>query len=299
MRKVVWIIVFLLGTLMVNAQHYFSAGLRGGVATWDALTNYVSPRPNLHAGLELAYAYRSPYVIGFRIGAVIDHHHTLFGKKNYEDSYTTIDVEDAFMQIDYTIGNLREHYLFWSVGIPIQLSFSWRNVSLALGPKFVFPLSATWRETAEDAALSVYYPKYENRVYESVPLAASRNFAESCKGSLDLPTIQYWISSELTYDIPLPQYSQDRISYITIGVYFDYTLSDMTVTRSNRISLLMLSDTHDGFPLIRELDPILTATRQSKKLVTRATLFDLGIKVAYTLSPYNPRRKAARSCHCW
>ena len=299
MRKTCWFIVFLIMPMLMQAQHYFEAGVKAGVAAWNAQTNYISPQPNMHAGIELAYAYHSPQVVGFRTGLSIDRHQTAFGKHNYEDSYQTIDVDGQLMQIDYTIGNLTETYSMWSVTIPVQLTFSWDQFNLAVGPKIAFPLVAQWREKAANAALSVYYPDYDNRVYDSYPLAASRNFDESAQGNLAMPKIQYWMASEVTYNLPINTYQRNMNFYLTIGVYFDYSFSKVPVEHTDIESLIMLSDTRDGFPLHRILSPVLTSCRQSSPLVSRCALYDVGIKLSYTFSPYNPFSRSARTCNCW
>ena len=297
MRKVCCILILLV-PLMMKAQHYFQAGLRGGVAAWRAGTHYVSTQPNLHAGIEFSYNYRSSQVIGFRTGITVDHQQAAFTKVNYEDTYQTIDVEQQLMQVDYSIGRLQENYTFWSVGIPVQLSFTWEQFNLALGPKFVFPLAAMWHETVNQAALSVYYPEYDNRVYESFPLAASQNFSMEEKGKLTQPKIQYWLAAELTYDLPLNSNTRNLNSFLTIGIYGDYSISGLSISYNDAPSLIMLTDTRDGFPLQRVLSPVLTSSRQKVPLVSHASLFDVGIKIAYTFSPYNPFSRSARKCQC-
>ena len=201
------------------------------------------------------------------------------------------------MQVDYTIGYLSERHTVWSVGIPLQLALAKKNVSFYIGPKIVFPLQSRWTEKAEAAALSVYYPTYDNRVYESYPLAASRSFREERQGTVQLPPVQYWLAAELNYDIPV--YTAQRVkSYLSVGVYFDYSLSSLTADPSERISLLMLSDTRDGFPLQRIMTPVVSAFRQGRRLVTSRNPFDVGIKISYRFAPYNPRRQAFKVCHC-
>ena len=297
LRKIscIW---FLFVPLMVMAQHSFEIGVRGGVAAWSSQTHYVSALPHMHAGLEIAYSDHSPQVIGFRTAITLDRHQTAFGKKNYIDTYQTIDVDNQLMQIDYSIGNLKETYAFWSVGVPVQLSFTWEQFSMALGPKFVFPLAATWHETVNHAALSVYYPDFDNRVYESIPLAASQDFRMEEKGKLTMPKIQYWLASELTYAIPLNTYSRNSHSFLTVGVYVDYCFSGMSIVPNDAESLIMLTDTRDGVPLQRILSPVLSSSRQKETLVSHATLLGVGIKIAYTISPYNPFSRKAHTCHC-
>lgn len=293
-----WLIIVLLFPLTLQAKHFFEIGLHGGLAAWDAQTTYVNSQLGYNAGAHIYYAYQSPYVIGLRTGLVLDHHNTGFGKTNYEDTYTTIDVEDQQMQIDYTIGTLTERSKIWSVGIPLQLSLTGWNCTLLAGAKAVLPLTATWHQKAENAALSVYYPAYDNRVYEAFPLAASRHFEMANDGNWTMPAVQWWIATELNYAIPVHR-ADRHVSYIVVGVYFDYCLSKLTPAQSDAQSLITLTDTRDGFPLSRILTPVIEATRQDAKLVHTCALFDLGIKLSYAISPYSPSRKSTSACRCW
>ena len=298
MKRPVWFIVCMCLPVTVSAQHLFEAGLRGGLAAWSARTDYVSARPNLHAGLDVAYVYHSPHVIGFRAGLTVDYHQTAFAKTDYTDSYRTIDVDNQRMQIDYTVGSLRESYRFWSVGVPVQIALSWRNISFSIGPKFVFPLSSSWTENADHASLSVYYPDYDSRVLDSYPLAASQDFSAQNEGVLTMPKIQYWLASELTYTFQLNSYSTRLSTFMVVGLYFDYSFSGLSIDHNKAESLVTLTDTRDGFPLQRVLSPVLTSSRQGEHLVSRCALFDIGIKLSVALAPYNPHRPTVRRCNC-
>lgn len=297
MRYIRLFILLLLIPFMAHAEHVFEAGARIGLAGYNAQCIYVSPVPNVHAGFQLSYTYHSSRVIGFRAGITLDRHKAAFSKTDYTDSYTTVDVENEQMQIDYSISKLRETYTGWSVGIPLQLAFRWSRVNLYLGPKIVFPFRTSWRENADHASLSVYYPKRDNRVYESYPLAASSDFREAQSGAVSATKIQWWLSGELSYDIPV--YIARRYkSYVSIALYADYSFTPETDPASNRESLLMLSDTRDGFPLHRMMTTVVTANRQGRRVVTKRNLFDVGIKLSYLIAPYDPYRQSRKMCRC-
>ena len=307
-------LIFLLGlVLTLHAQHTLELGLHGGMAAWDGSCTYVSMRPNAHAGLHFAYGYYSPYVVGFRVGLTADMHKAGWSKTNYTDSYTTIDVEQETMQIDYSIGSLSEMHTVFSASIPVQIAWKWDRVALFVGPKLVFPLASIWRENARNAELSVYYPAYDNRVYESYPLAASRSFEMQGSGRTSMPKIQWWLSAELSYDIPFTSYRTDK-SGLSIGIYAEYSLSHTATLKDDmQASLIMLTDTRDGFPLSRILSPVVASRRQGEALVSRYNLFDVGIKLSWFFSPnsmsrssrdgYTPSRHAPRRsgntpCRC-
>lgn len=293
------ILLFFFLPISAYAEHVFEAGLHGGAAGWNAQTNYVSPRAGFHGGAQIYYTYFSPRIIGFRTGATFDFHQPGFGKLNYEDSYSTIDVEGQQMDIEYSIGRLNEKQAISSVGIPIQLAFSKKRFTFYAGAKAVFPLANKWSQTVENAALSVFYPDYDNRIYDSYPLAASRDFKQSNTGKLELPKVQWWLSLELSYAIPLNTWAVHYRSYLMVGAYFDYCFNKCTPSRSKAESLIMLTDTRDGFPLQRVLTPVLEANRQGRKLVTDCSLFDVGIKISYAIAPFKPHKSAYTTCHCF
>ena len=297
MRRTILSIVFLL-PLMAHAEHLFEMGVHGGIAGLSSQPIYVDKRVGFNGGAQLYYNYLSPYVVGFRTGITLDIHNAGFGKTNYEDHYSTIDVENEQMDIDYTIGHLSERYTTWSVGVPLQLALSKKNILFLAGVKAVFPLSTTWKQKVENAALSVYFPAYNNRVEESYPLAASQDFTMFQNGKLNLPKVQWWLAMELSYVLPLHTWSRSSHSYIIVGAYFDYCFTKYAPSQSLTESLIMLTDTRDGFPLQRILTPIMEANRKGRKLVTDGSLFDVGIKISYVISPYNPHRRSSHSCNC-
>ena len=298
MRRLMLSIVLIL-PLLAHAEHLFEMGVHGGVAAWSSQPVYVQSQMGLNGGAHLYYNYLSPYVIGFRIGLSCDYHQAGFRKINYEDHYSTIDVENQQMEVDYLIGNLSERYTTWSIGVPVQLAFSAKNVLFLAGIKAAFPVANSWKQSAENAALSVFYPAYDNRVYEAYPLAASRNFAMYNEGRLALPKVQWWATAELSYKIPINKNARKYNSYIVVGVYGDYFLRKYTPAQSEAISMIMLTDTRDGFPLQRILTPVMEANRQGQKLVSQMALFDVGIKISYAISPYDASSQPKTTpCRC-
>lgn len=288
--------------VLVHAESIFEVGLRGGLAGWRASTNYVVMQPYVHGGLELAYRYHSPYYFSLRVGVTVDEHMCGFSKRNYEDSYQVKDIEKQTMQVDYKIGRLQERYSTLSVGVPVQIGATFKEWSFFAGPKVVLPLMGSWQETLKDAELSVYYPDYDNRVYESVPLGATRHFAMKDEGKItmaELPKPEWWIAAEINYTHYVKT-GRNHHSFIVFGLYADVSLTDRPINRSEAESLVMLTATRDPFvPLERQLtSTVLGANRQGAALVNRCSLFDVGIKIAYAISPYNPYKANPHKCNC-
>ncbi|MBO4690843.1 MAG: hypothetical protein J5621_08205 [Paludibacteraceae bacterium] len=284
-------------SLFACAEHLFEIGLHGGVSGWNTRPVYVEKRIGFHGGVQIGYTYISPYVIGLHTGLTLDNQHAGFDKANYEDSYSTTDVDNQQMKIAYTIGQLSEQSSMWSVGIPMQLAFSRENISFFVGPKVVFPFANSWRQTVDSTILTVYYPDFDNTVTQSYPLATHRG-KFSQKGQLALPKTQWWLSMELNYSIPLYSKPMQYRSYLIIGAYFDYCLTKTTTSIGSRKSLMMLSDTRDGFPLERIFTPIVEAQRQGRKLIGTCNLFDVGIKLSYAIAPHTARHRSTYPCRC-
>ena len=298
--------ILLLFPLLAYADHFIEFGLHGGGALWNAKTNYVQKQVGLHAGGQIYYSLLSSELFGFRTGLTIDYHNPAFAKLNYEDAYSTTDVENQQMDISYSIGRLREYHTMWSVGIPLQLALSVKQFTLFIGPKAVFPLKSTWTQTIENASLSIYYPDYDNHVEESDVLAASRSFMQISKEQWKMPKVQFWLSAELNYAIPINTLTTQSYnttstrlhSYIMVGAYFDYCVSRLSSEASDTESLIMLTDTREGLPLQRLYSSVWEGNRQQQQLVKSGTLFDVGIKISYALSPFNPAKSSKHSCHC-
>ena len=297
MRKLT-IVILLMLTCYANAEQLVEVALRGGVAGVGGKHEYVEAKPGANVALHAAYLWHSRKIIGVRLGAGFEVHTSSLAKSDYQDIYYVKDAMGDQMQIGYNIGSLRETYTTLSASFPIQLAFSFgKGVRLYLGPKLAIPLSTTYTTKADDASLSVYYPAYNNRIEESTVLGASRSFSMEEKGNVEHNPIQWFISAELCYDLLLKT-TRNHKSYLSVGIYFDYTINKEPVADITTQSLLMLSDTREGLPLQRRLSPVWAARRGSQALVERRNPFDVGIKVAYRWAPYNPYRRNARVCHC-
>ena len=279
------------------AEHVFDAGIHGGMTGWEAQTTYVSAQAGGQYGAHLHYSFITPYVVGFRVGLTVDSHNASLSKKNYEDSYSTIDVEDQQMDIRYTISDLHERYTTWSLGIPMQLSLTRKRFTFLAGAKAVLPFPGTWKQTVSHAALSVYYPDFDNLVEESVPLAASQDFDMMQTGKWKQPTVQWWLALELNYAIPLQIWSPKIKTYIVVGAYFDYCFTAYQPKLLGTESLITLTDTRAGFPLQRVLTPVMEATWHGRQMVHEIKPYDLGIKVSFAISPYD-QHAASKQCHC-
>ena len=286
------------------SEHRIDMGLRGGLAGWDANLNYINSKPNVHGGVELAYTYFSPYYVSARIGATADIHRAGLGKNNYVDGYPE---PNQRMNIDYRIGSLRETFTTYSVGIPLQIGARWKQLSFFIGPKIVVPLfdSVAYKTSVKKAALSVYYPDQDNRVYESYPLAATRHFEMSEKGQCALVEpykIEWWLAMELNYTYYLKT-TRHHHSFLVFGLYADYSFTNRALkpVRTNEQSLITLTRIKTPFvPLQREYNTILGSVRQDSPLVNqdKFRLFDVGIKIAYAIAPFDPHKANPYKCNC-
>lgn len=294
------IIVCLFLPLAVQARHYFEAGVRIGLGGLVYDCNYGSSSPGYHAGLDIGWLYRSPYWFALRAGATIEAGSSAYRKVNYQDQYSTIDVENMLMEVRYDIGLLRETHRYYAVSFPVQVGITRRGFTGLIGPRFSIPFGGTWHESVSDASLAVYYPKYKNLVEESYPLAASRSFAMSADGKLRLPSWQCALAGEVTYDFLLSsQYGKTEV-YLSVGLYFDVGLTTApTYPNNERWGVLHLTDTRDGFPLSRIMTPVLESWREEAPLVARFRAYDVGIKAAIHLTAAPKQKQLNPGCNCY
>ena len=285
--------------MAVYGRSYLEAGARIGLAGLTYDCEYGGTMPGYHAALDLGYLYRSPYWVSFRVGASIEAMSSSYYKKHYQDQYTTYDTESNQMDVKYDIGTLRERHRNYAVSFPVQVGFYIRHFTFLIGPRFTLPFGGSWKQSVSDAALAVYYPRYDNLVEESYPLAASRNFAMDAKGDLALPDWQCSLSGELTYDLLIASQYGKTESFISFGIYFDVCLTPISTTAiEDRSGILRLTDMADGLPLSRIMTPVLQAWRDERPLVSKFGNFDVGFKVAYHLTSAPRQRRTHRGCNC-
>ena len=300
MRKVLVILLMAFGSwLSAYGRSYLDIGARIGLGGLAYDCNYGSTSPGYHAAFDLGYLYKSPYWIAFRVGATIEAASSSYRKVGYEDQYTVTDVENEQMNIRYTIGVLRERHSWYDVSFPVQVGFHIDRFTFLVGPRFTLPLGGSWKETINDAALAVYYPKYDNIIEESVPLAASKSFNMEQSGDMVLNKWDCSLSGELTCDLLIHSQYGKAESYLSVGVYFDAGLTTTpTFPDQAKYGILHLTDTRDGFPLTRIATPVLSAWREETPLVNKFRTFAVGFKVAYRLTTAPRARKTHKGCNC-
>ena len=295
------LILLLICPMLLYARSYLDVSGRIGLGGLLYDCDYGGMSPGYHAALDVGYLYKSPFWIAVRAGVSIEAASSTYSRVDYQDRYTTIDVENQEMQVLYNIGRLREQHQAYKVSFPVQVGFHIDKFTFLVGPRISVPLSASWKETATDASLAVYYPVLDNLVEESFPLAASKSFEMENKGELNLPKWQCAISSELTYGFRISSDYSKMESYITVGVYFDMGLVYTgTNPNQNMYGVLQLTDTRDGLPLSRIMTPVLEAWWENKPLVAGFRSFDVGFKVAYRLTSLpTVRQPRKHGCHCY
>ncbi len=285
--------------MLLHARSYLDIGARVGLGGLKYDCNYGTTMPGYHAAFDVGYLYKSPYWIAFRLGATIESASSSYRKAGYEDAYTVTDVENESMVVSYNIGLLRERHYTWSASFPVQIGFHLQHFTVLVGPRFTLPIGGSWNQSIADAALAVYYPKYDNLVEESYPLAATRNFAVKDKGSLVLPAWHCAFAGEITYDFLIASSYGKSESFISVGLYFDASLMTApTYPNNEQYGILRLSDTRDGFPLTRHNQPVLQAWRENNPLVASMRPFDVGIKVAYHLTSAPRQKRTKHGCNC-
>lgn len=299
MRRGTTILLLLLLCLTGRAQHYVETGVHGGVASLLYHTQVAPLVPDGHAGIDVLYHYRSPRVAGVRVGLSADWAGSCFRADNYTDNYTTLDVENDLMEVDYRIGSLTERHQQMLLSAPVQLSLNWRQLGFYVGPRISVPVWTDARQTQRDAALAVTYPAYGSRVDDSRPVAAGNVALQQEKVDAVLPVLRLSVAAEVSWEIQL-----SAGMALSIGAYADYGLyAQYARSITYAPSLLMLTDTRDGLPLARLSHSVLGSRRQGRPLVESPGSFDAGLKLSLRFmvkehSKRNNKPKTDEDCDC-
>ena len=125
--------ILLISPCVLDARSYFDAGLRAGLNGLIYDCEYGGTSPGYHVAADIGYLYKSPYWVAFRVGASIEAASSSYRKTDYEDQYTTIDIDNEKMRVQYTIGTLRERHQTYSVSFPLQVGFNIQQFTFLIG----------------------------------------------------------------------------------------------------------------------------------------------------------------------
>lgn len=325
-------------SMTMSAQHGFEVALRGGTSALTYVSEYGKWLPNVNAGLDLAYKYKSQHHVGFRAGVSVDFSQSEYKASNFADGYVvpaTMEYNGDMLRINYNIGTFREFDRQLLVSVPVQIGFYGSKWSLFVGPKLSLPIMGWYQQKWDNANLWVENPSTMVTVGSPLATPEDRNDG-SRQGGLDgvysagnldiyrstnmpldksvLPEFMLSLAGEFNYEIPI----RDKGTF-GIGVYADfgiYTYGDgfmyHNLEKTNNVSLMTLSSMIVLPPYERQYESVLKAnmaegqTQGTSQLVSKYGYFSCGIKLSYTIwneSQSKQRIKQAqrrydRICRC-
>lgn len=348
LRKSLMAVVLLL-SVSSFAQNRFEGAIRGGASMLMYQSDFGKMQPSYNFGLDLLYTYRSPHVVAVRLGASLDYSQSKFNMSGYQDSVRVIDyatnlgggsfpgfpspkraggdlVGGSITDVGYTIGQVSEAHNQLYVSVPLQLGFYIGNFAIFLGPKFAFPMVASFRQDLTDVDLNVYYPDFGVTVPGNIEAYDFNRESDSryttVTGDIDSKalrrgTLNIFASVDIDYYIPI-----SKKSSLGIGLYCDYGLPlyRNTPTYNDayyKNSLIWLNDLTDPstvsatHAITREHVSVLNAfnlksmTPETPQvaLIKKLNYLSCGIRLSYQIGGerkevYKHQYHDKKICHC-
>lgn len=283
--------VSLLAQQAPKSSNQLEVALREGLSGLTYKSDYGHLVPGNNTGLDVAYRYESSRVVGLRLGVSFDFSCSYLSNAKYKDGYSTTNVQNSPIDVSYTT-YFKEAHLQTMLSAPLQIGFFFGDCSVFVGPKVWVNLSADYRQTLYLANLNVYYPEYDVTIYEGKVYDAGlqKNVA---RGKIREPQ-KWWagVSAEFNYLFRLP-YKKYGIG---VGAYVDFACNTHTVTATNGLSMLSITDTRGGLPAVRVLESVLSTNnhQDGRQMVDRYGYFNCGVKLSFVL--ISPVKRTCRIC---
>lgn len=281
---------------MSAVQNIMEAGVRGGLSGLTYRTDYGVMKPGLSMGLDVAYIYLSPHHIGLRTGVGLEWSQSVFEARNYHDKYSCIDVEDDYMQVEYTMARWTERHHQLYASVPLQIAFYQDDWRIFAGPKVMLPMLFRYENRAENADLTCLFPVYKSHITEALALSAGTIREQTEKGTVaERPLLWYGLSLETGYTLHL-NWRQD----VFVGIYADYMLNRHSVRSTDNLFALQITDTADGVPVSRVLTSALESNHHLSdcQVITSYGYFSVGIKICWQLHGVQRVKNRRHDCFC-
>ncbi|HHT60918.1 MAG: hypothetical protein QM280_02700 [Bacteroidota bacterium] len=270
-----------IGKQKVPFLHYFQISAHGGLSGLTYQSDFGKMNPKANGALGIAYMFYIHGIAGLKLGANVAYSGSQFKAINYHDKYRVVDVEEDKMDVYYTADEITERHHQLLLEIPFQLALRFDPITIDLGPKFSIPLLKKYREQLYGVDLCAYYPAYDVEVDKALALAAGKYLKSGIDGTIDkFPALWISLSTNVAYTIPLKSGNE-----LGVGVYADYALKGYLSQRTRNLSLVTITDTHDGIPVERLVESVLRANHalSGKQVVPKYSYFCTGLKLTYNI----------------
>lgn len=263
-----------------KSSNQLEIGLREGLSGLTYKSDYGKLTPGNNTGLDIAYRYESSNVVGLRLGVSFDFSCSYLRNKNYADGYSTTNVQNSPIDVNYTT-DFKEAHLQTLLSAPVQIGIFLGDFSIFVGPKVWMNLSADYKQTLNMAKLSVYYPEYDVTIHEGKVYDAGMQ-TNIAHGKIRDPQ-KWWagVSAEFNYLFRSPY----RNYGIAVGAYMDFACNTHKVTATDALSMLSITDTRNGVPATRVQESALSTNNHhdGRQMVDRYGYFNCGVKVSFVL----------------
>lgn len=338
LRQGLILVALMAFSMTMSAQHGFEIGFRGGTSAMTYVSEYGKWVPNINAGLDLSYKYKSQHYVGFRIGVSADFSQSEFKATNLTDTYVVpaaMEYDGDMLRVNYQIGTFREYDRQLMVSVPVQIGFFGNKWSFFVGPKLSLPIMGWYQQKLDYANLWVENTVTQVTVGSPTATPDDRNDG-SRQGGLDFvysagnkeyyqtnsmpmdktvfPQFMVSLAGDFNFEIPV----RDKGAF-GIGVYADfgmYTYGDgfmyHNLSKTNNVSTMSLSSMMVSPPFERQYESVLKAnmaegqSQGMSQLVSKYGYFACGIKLSYTiwnesqakLRIKQTQRRYDRICRC-
>lgn len=267
--------------------HRFGIGARGGFASHmqDAkeLGNW---KVGWMAALDLEYAYyftkkklQNPW-LGIKTGLSLTFSRNPL-QSDVNNEYSVTDDDGAGMEYTITADDVRERDGQLSLEIPLMFSLLHKGLFFNVGPKFVIPVYAPYKQKIDNVNIIARYPEYggydiPNEVITGKP---TPSILET-DGKWDRSKFCIFLSADIGYEWEL------KSGYLGLGVYADYsvfdTFKDNTGDKPSLISVTTPA---------QETPAVVSALSATDTYATGIGYFDCGVKLIYNFQFDKKRKK--------
>ena len=332
---------FLLGiyTLPANAQHAFEGSARLGASAlpngFSFLGDYMNALPGYNIGLDFSYKYRSPYIIGARVGLGMDISASTFTKNNFGDSYVNprnLDPSNMLTDVHYNLGQFTEMQQQIIATVPAQLGLFFGDFSLFIGVRAGLPIMGHYWQNIRDANMWLRYYDTgvevgQNNAYDvngnPIPLddvtkagnilRTSNRLSPLSKGAL--PSYYLWLALDLNYAFKIGENTD-----FSVGLYAYYDPIGYKPAVTSNTSLMewtYVMNVYTGVPnfnrtyhSVLESNYAAGVTRRAETtytpLIKKYNYLSVGIKLAISLwsvpiedtGNYNKSARYKNVCNC-
>ncbi|MDD3405305.1 MAG: hypothetical protein PHH23_03455 [Paludibacteraceae bacterium] len=266
----------------VRLSQYFSLVFGGGISGLTYVSDFGGLSPAANALFGVTYSFYIRGKAGLKFGVDLAYAGSKYEAVSYHDLYSVVDVEKDVMDVYYTVDKISERHNQWLLEIPFQLALRFDPITIDIGPKISIPIVRNYQEQLSGVDLRCYYPTYDVEIDKAIALAADKYAETTVNDKIDyFPACWISLSANFAYSFMLKSGNE-----LGLGVYADYALNRYKNQRTRNLSLVSITDTHDGIPVERLSESVLQSNHalSGKQVVSEFGYFCVGLKLTYDIT---------------